>query len=317
MPRTYQRSFLLAMSAFGLWSCSIQDDGLRRELERTGGTASSSGRPAVILPEEGTGAGAAPPPGIDTPPAGAGPTPAARPLADAAVDATSGSASPADAGPALAALGQSCTIAAACASGFCVDGVCCASACAGICAFCAAEGTAGQCTPVAGAPRGGRPTCMGLRAPCAGACDGQDGSRCQYPGPETECVAPTCTAGVARTRGTCTGTGLCSKRLQVECLGGACGPDRCANGCSPQQPCPATQYCAGGRCFTLQPAGMACAHPEQCQSGACLDGFCCQRTACGPCEACTGPAGTCTRISAGVDPDSCTDGRACTPQGCK
>jgi hypothetical protein len=318
MPPTNARGLLLLLAACGLWSCSLRDDGLRRQLEME--RQPSTGRPAVILPGEGAENGPTTPPGsIDMPAGAADAAPVASdagvPGQDAGV-AVDASTSPdgGPGGPALAALGQSCARAADCGSGFCVDGVCCSGACTGICEFCAAEGSTGRCTPVAGAPRGGRTACMGTRAPCAGTCDGQDGSRCQYAGAETVCMPATCTDSIARTGSTCNGTGQCHKRLQVDCTAG-CSGTLCANGCSPQRPCPNSQYCAGGRCFTKQAGGVACAHPEQCQSAACVDGFCCQRQACGSCQACTGAGGTCVPINTGIDPDTCTDGRTCSAGG--
>ncbi|MCA9620898.1 MAG: hypothetical protein KC731_17875 [Myxococcales bacterium] len=44
--------------------------------------------------------------------------------------------------------GETCTIAAECASGHCIEGVCCNDACIGDCYSCALTGTVGTCTPV-------------------------------------------------------------------------------------------------------------------------------------------------------------------------
>ena len=73
-----------AIGAFGLFACSVEDDGLRRELERGGPMTSSAGRPPIIL----SGADAAPggpTPGIDPAPI----PPDAAPAIDApgAIDA--------------------------------------------------------------------------------------------------------------------------------------------------------------------------------------------------------------------------------------
>ena len=159
---------------------------------------------------------------------------------------------------------------------------------------------------------------VGFTPDCEGSCDGQDGSRCRYPGPETECAPALCIGNTAQTQGTCTGTGRCNRRLQVECMGAGCSGTICANGCSPEAPCAGNRYCAAGRCFTRQVNGVACAHGYQCASGFCVDGFCCQRDSCGVCEACTGAGGVCARLTTGVDVDTCTDGRSCAPDGtCK
>ncbi len=50
--------------------------------------------------------------------------------------------------PALAPNGEVCSSANACASGFCVDGVCCAEACAGACLACDLAAALGTCSPV-------------------------------------------------------------------------------------------------------------------------------------------------------------------------
>jgi len=49
------------------------------------------------------------------------------------------------------ATGSACAAAADCASGFCVDGVCCASACSGACERCDTSAARGTCTAVSGA----------------------------------------------------------------------------------------------------------------------------------------------------------------------
>ena len=49
-------------------------------------------------------------------------------------------------------LGLSCAVGAQCGSGFCVNGVCCVSACSGANETCAAPGKVGFCTAPAPAP---------------------------------------------------------------------------------------------------------------------------------------------------------------------
>jgi hypothetical protein len=83
-------------------------------------------------------------------------------------------------------LGAACAADHSCQSGFCVDGVCCDSACTGRCQFCGS----GTCAvPVAEDPRG---DCAGDPG-CAGACQ-SDGS-CAFPGAESACdVCKVCNA---------------------------------------------------------------------------------------------------------------------------
>jgi hypothetical protein len=71
------------------------------------------------------------------------------------------------------AAGLTCDSAVQCESGFCVDGVCCLTACSGTCQSCNQPGSEGVCTTVpAGEPRPG--TCE--------VCDGDGG--CDMPWPE-------------------------------------------------------------------------------------------------------------------------------------
>jgi hypothetical protein len=65
----------------------------------------------------------------------------------------------------------------------------------------------------------------------------------------------------------------------------------------------------------LMAGGEACKAGDQCTSGFCTDGRCCAVKACGSCEACTGPGGTCAKLTTGTDPDSCNG--VCTAGGCK
>jgi hypothetical protein len=74
--------------------------------------------------------------------------------------------------------GQVCTTASACASGNCVDGVCCDSACTGTCSSCSLEGRAGKCSPY---PAGTDPQgeCGVGTGVCKSTCDGV--GACAYP----------------------------------------------------------------------------------------------------------------------------------------
>jgi hypothetical protein len=89
--------------------------------------------------------------------------------------------------------GSQCTAAAACASGFCVDGVCCTSACAGTCMTCAAAGSLGTCTQaeVGTDPRDECPDETAATCGRDGVCDGAGACRKYAQG--TICAAPSCT----------------------------------------------------------------------------------------------------------------------------
>lgn len=172
--------------------------------------------------------------------------------------------------------GQTCGALDQCdANYFCVDGVCCTSACPGPCEVCSVALGAvanGQCTvkPANSAPDVG-----------------------------------------------CPGGALCN---------GTSGA--CPGGCSNDTNCPAGSYCnAAGTCLPWRANGQACnpaadcAAPgcHVCQSNFCVDGFCCDG-ACngGPCDRCNSPAGTCSLIPKGGDPQSSCNGYQCngTAAGC-
>ena len=239
MPRTmYRRLLLLDLTLLGALGCSLEGDGLNRTLEGGGGGRSDSPTPGsgrmptvgldggpMILPTDPPS-----PPPID-------PIPPGQSTVDAGVpdpapewrDAGAG-------GPGTAAgraLGETCGGAGDCQTGNCVDGVCCASGCQGVCESCALPESRGRCTPVVGPPQGNRPRCMGAGPPCGGSCDGRDGSRCTYPGEEVECMPASCVPDEARTPATCTGTGVCGKRIRLPCQGAGCAGGRCVGGCGP------------------------------------------------------------------------------------
>ena len=83
-----------------------------------------------------------------------------------------------------ASSGQTCSSASTCASGFCVDGVCCNSACNGTCVSCNQAGLAGKCSPY---PFGNDPEkeCSKGSGTCKSACDGV--GSCVYPAYGSTC----------------------------------------------------------------------------------------------------------------------------------
>lgn len=142
--------------------------------------------------------------------------------------------------------GGTCSAGAQCVSGFCVDGVCCESECTGQCQSCGEPGRLGQCSPVAGLARGGRPGCSGS-GQCAAACDGVDDS-CTFPDDGTLCGVESCVAGVERAVSTCDGAGVCARGEPTACTSLACDGDRCAPGCTADSECLGEQTCESGTC---------------------------------------------------------------------
>ncbi len=200
--------------------------------------------------------------------------------------------------------GQGCIAAADCSSGTCVDGVCCASVCGGLCEACNLPGSAGICAPV---PHGADPA---LECP-GGACNGQYacaldlGRACIAGG---DCLGANCVDGVccsSECGGTCE---ACDSVLAPgTCLHVAAGEDPEAE-CDGV--CDGAGACIGG-------LGHACSSGEDCLSGFCSDGVCCDGE-CGAsepldCRACSVAAGaTSDGQCAALDAVLCEDGSACT-----
>ena len=212
--------------------------------------------------------------------------------------------------------GEACGGASECATGSCVDGVCCDTACNGQCEACDVPGSAGTCTPVAGAPHGARAACATDGSACGGACDGTNATSCAYPAAETTCRGGTCAAGVATDAAACDGAGSCPAAQQVNCAPYACGATACRGDCNADGDCAAGNYCAAGVCSPVKVPGEACSSASQCGTGSCVDGVCCDTACNGQCEACdvAGSVGTCSPVAGpphGARTACASDGSAC------
>ncbi len=184
----------------------------------------------------------APGPGSDT----------EAPAAD--VDAPADAQDPADVpadddtGPTVSGPGAPCSADAQCASGYCVDGVCCYTACDTPCVACttALSGLPeGSCGPVQANtdPKG---TCPDDGAPSCGrtgVCDGK-GACSLYPA-TTECSAPTCADGERTLAGACDGQGACASGDTTSCAPYACAGNACAGECASDASCVGSTWCNG------------------------------------------------------------------------
>src|SRR2546422_149456 len=170
--------------------------------------------------------------------------------------------------------GIACGGATQCASGQCVDGVCCATACTGQCQACDVPGSAGTCTNVIGAPHGARQACASDGSACGGVCDGSSATACAYPAAETSCRGASCAAGVATLQAACDGAGRCPRRQTQGCSPYLCGPQACLGNCTSEVDCVSGNFCAAGICTLLLANGDRCAGASQCASGQCGDGLC-------------------------------------------
>jgi Cellulose binding domain len=218
--------------------------------------------------------------------------------------------------------GAACTTAAQCASGFCQQGVCCNSACAGTCMSCALSGSAGTCTPVpaAQAPTPATQCATANVSTCGtnGLCDGT--GKCQLYNNGTTCVAATCTGDTLTPVRTCDGAGNCKTVTSTVCDPFACNTNgTCKTTCAANTDCtsPASCNLTTMSCGGL-PTGTACATASLCASGFCVNGFCCNNVCTGTCTACnvTGSVGTCTSIAGGQAPVPATQCATQTASTC-
>ncbi len=195
--------------------------------------------------------------------------------------------------------GAACTTGTECTSGICTEGVCCNATCSGQCESCRNAGNVGLCTATTGAPVGTRPACVNAGTTCGGACNGSNRTECTYPATTTQCVAATCTGGVATSAAFCDGRGACGTPRRTDCNPYVCGPTACLTRCTADTDCATGLRCADGVCVTRIPAGMGCTTGAQCASGSCVDGVCCNTACNGQCEACDVPGslGTCTAVT--------------------
>jgi len=168
-------------------------------------------------------------------------------------------------------LGRRCTTPEQCQSKFCVEGYCCNEACPEICRGCALYGREGTCTR---RPEG--VTCGS--SSCAG---------------DVQQLAPSCRAGV------CT-PGATKSCAPASCLNGQCtGVD-----CTTHGDCLPGWYCSAGRCAQKHELSWSCKVKEECQSGFCVDGRCCNNACQQLCHYCSiaGTEGTCTALQNNQDP---------------
>jgi hypothetical protein len=149
------------------------------------------------------------------------------------------------------AQAAACTGPNQCASGFCVDRVCCDSACTGTCYACNLAPTMGVCTAAASGqdPRSQCPA--DATNPCgrAGGCNGVGGCRLQASG--TSCAAGSCTGTSEVAARQCNGAGVCLTSTTRDCSPYLCDVSSCHVTCSSSAQCQAGRPCAGGRCATI------------------------------------------------------------------
>ncbi len=210
------------------------------------------------------------------------------------------------------APGSACTDATQCASGECVDLVCCDVPCAGQCEACDVAGSEGTCAAVVGPPHGARAACDvqdGGDACSAAACDGVERASCAtFVGAEVSCRTAACQNGIVTLAASCDGQGTCPPAQTFACGQYACDLDACKTSCNGDADCSAGFTCdaANGTC-------VGGAGTYVCENGDTLvapDGT---KTLCAP-YGCDNAAGTCLAICA-TDAD-CAPGYVCNGDAC-
>jgi hypothetical protein len=200
--------------------------------------------------------------------------------------------------------GARCELPSDCASGHCIGGLCCDSACDQPCASCALPGREGTCSPL---PAGSADTlnrCADQGPESCGTngkCDGQ--GNCARYGAETICRPGRCqskTDMIAPSR--CDGLGTCEAAAVVPCGPFICRDGGCTSSCQSAGDCAPDATCdAAGSCGK-KGLGQPCDRGAQCASGFCVDGVCCANACAGPCRSCTSGAqpGMCKITAAGA-----------------
>ncbi|HJZ83700.1 MAG TPA: kelch repeat-containing protein [Polyangia bacterium] len=219
--------------------------------------------------------------------------------------------------------GGPCTSPTQCDTGRCVDGVCCETACDGVCKACNLSPTPGECTSVVGAqdpdtcagsqicgPSGqcglpnGQPCTAGVTVcasglcvdgfccdqPCAGSCDACNGAMLGFAGAQNG-ICATAPSGYP-------GSPSCGA---YACTGGS--PSCTGVSCAGNANCNPGYFCFMSVCTALLPNGQSCSAGAQCQSANCVDGVCCDTSCPGACNACNvmGHVGACFAVPAGQD----------------
>jgi hypothetical protein len=206
--------------------------------------------------------------------------------------------------PATKQNGTLCTTTAECQSGFCTDGVCCASECKEVCHSCNLAGQAGHCAPAwpGTDPRENCSEDDERTCKKTGACDGK--GACQLYPAGIECFPQACSGFARATASRCDGEGICARGPVLSCAPTLCDDQspagECLQICSGNNQCLSPAICQGGSCGKKALAA-ACTQPSDCNSGFCADGVCCQNVCTERCHSCAVPGslGACIAVPSG------------------
>jgi hypothetical protein len=200
--------------------------------------------------------------------------------------------------------GAACGCAGDCQSAFCVDGVCCNSACTDTCKTCNDPSAPGICSFVAKGGQAPAGQCASSAAATCGqdgTCDGQGHCR-KYPA-GTVCDPGTCDGASVSDVNVCDGDGRCKSGPATICVPYNCdtATNKCATTCATNADCASGILCVNGSCG-LKPNGAVCGKDGECKSNFCADGVCCNVACKGPCISCNqqGRLGTCWPADVGA-----------------
>ena len=153
----------------------------------------------------------------------------------------------------LLALGLACEQSSQCASTFCIDGVCCNSACDGLCVACGGSDAPGSCRAAAAGtdPRDACPDDGNASCGRTGVCDGKQA--CQLFPAETLCGPAECRSGHIATA-KCDGLGTCATANTTNCYPYICAAASCNRSCTTSSECLGAAECFGNVCGGLSGA---------------------------------------------------------------
>jgi hypothetical protein len=199
--------------------------------------------------------------------------------------------------------GQSCSTATECQSAHCVDGVCCDTACTGACRSCALASAPGKCTSIPVGNTDPRGLCTDMTAAsCAtnGRCDGS--GACQKYKVGTLCLAESCTSNVYKPPSTCNATGQCVAPDSLPCSPYVCNGTACFGACTADANCLTPNSCSPTNSCGPKNNGASCSAADECGSGFCAQGVCCDKACAGACQSCAlpGTLGACTNVATGA-----------------
>jgi hypothetical protein len=210
--------------------------------------------------------------------------------------------------------GSQCTLGDECKSSNCVEGICCDTACSGLCKTCALQSSLGVCSNIpSGMPDDGGGCTAQSEMSCGndGTCNG--GGACRKWGNTVQCAPASCPAGstTMTKAANCDGAGMCSTAQTQSCGNFRCDTVTmmCKTSCTSDADCASGRACdvPTGSCGKSA-LGASCMAGTECASGNCVDGTCCTSSVCGECKTCGNATGTCQNVPNDMtDPDSCSD----------